>query len=138
MQKHWSGLTVFVDHPEVPMDNNVAERDQRTPVVARKNFYGSGSQWSGALAATMFSLLMTMRLWGINPRTWLTAYLEACAANGSQPPADLSVFLPWAMADRSSGTDASHRGRSGRPHRQLVKPYCGRHFTPTNCRRSAA
>jgi transposase len=97
MQKHWSGLTVFVDHPEVPMDNNTAERDQRTPVVARKNFYGSGSQWSGALAATMFSLLMTMRLWGINPRTWLTAYLEACAANGRQPPANLSAFLPWAM-----------------------------------------
>ncbi len=101
MHKHWSGLTVFVDHPEVPMDNNVAERDQRTPVVARKNFYGSGSPWSGALAATMFSLLMTMRLWGINPRTWLTAYLEACAANGGQPPTSLSAFLPWAMdADR--------------------------------------
>ncbi len=97
MQKHWSGLTVFVDRPEVPMDNNVAERDQRTPVVARKNYYGSGSQWSGVLAAMMFSLLMTMRLWGINFRTWLTAYLEACAANGSQPPADLSAFLPWTM-----------------------------------------
>ena len=97
MQKHWSGLTVFVDHPEVPMDNNVAERDQRTPVVARKNFYGSGSPWSGALAAMMFSLLMTMRLWGINPRTWLTAYLEACAANGGRPPANLSAFLPWTM-----------------------------------------
>ena len=23
MQKHWSGLTVFVDRPEVPMDNNL-------------------------------------------------------------------------------------------------------------------
>jgi transposase len=101
MQKHWSGLTVFVDHPEVPMDNNTAERDQRTPVVARKNFYGSGSEWSGALAALMFSLLMTMRLWGINPRTWLTAYLEACAANGGQPPVSLTAFLPWTMsADR--------------------------------------
>jgi hypothetical protein len=82
------------------MDNNVAERDQRTPVVARKNFYGSGSPWSGALAAMMFSLLMTMRLWGINPRTWLTAYLEACAANGGQPPACLSAFLPWTMECR--------------------------------------
>jgi transposase len=98
MQKHWSGLTVFVDYPEVPMDNNTAERVQRTPVVARKNFYGSGSEWSGALAAIMFSLLMTMRLWGINPRTWLTAYLEACAANGGQPPASLLTFLPWTMA----------------------------------------
>jgi transposase len=98
MHKHWSGLTVFVDRPEVPMDNNAAERAQRTPVVARKNFYGSGSHWSGAFAATMFSLLLTLRLWKINPRTWLTAYLETCAANGRQPPADLSVFLPWAMA----------------------------------------
>ena len=101
MQEHWSGLTVFVDHPDVPMDNNTAERDQRTPVVARKNFFGSGSQWAGALAALMFSLLMTMRLWGINPRTWLTAYLEACAANGGQPPESLCAFLPWTMeADR--------------------------------------
>jgi transposase len=49
----------------------------------------------------MFSLFMTLRLWGINPRTWLTAYLEACAANGGQPPASLSAFLPWTMdADR--------------------------------------
>lgn len=23
MQEHWSGLTVFVDHPDVPMDNNI-------------------------------------------------------------------------------------------------------------------
>src|SRR5262245_53122124 len=26
LQEHWDGLTVFVDHPEVPMDNNTAER----------------------------------------------------------------------------------------------------------------
>jgi transposase len=86
MQIHWSGLTVFVDHPEVPMDNNSAERSVRISVVGRKNFYGSGSQWSGQLAATMYSLLMTVKLWGINPRTWLSAYLHACAANGNQPP----------------------------------------------------
>lgn len=46
LQNHWSGLTVFVDHPEVPMDNNTAERSVRNSVVGRKNFYGSGSQWS--------------------------------------------------------------------------------------------
>jgi hypothetical protein len=42
-----------VDHPEVPMDNNTAERCQRGPVVARKNFYGSGALWSGRLAAML-------------------------------------------------------------------------------------
>jgi transposase len=66
---HWTGLTVFVEHPEVPMDNNTAERAQRGPVVGRKNYYGSGAVWAGRLAATMFSLLRTLCLWGLNPRT---------------------------------------------------------------------
>jgi transposase len=97
MQNHWSGLTVFVDHPEIPMDNNSAERSVRISVVGRKNFYGSGSRWSGQLAATMYSLLMTVKLWGVNPRTWLSTYLHACAENGNQPPSDLRAFLPWTM-----------------------------------------
>ena len=97
MQNHWVGLTVFVDHPEVPMDNSQAERSIRTSVLGRKNFYGSGSRWSGQLAATMYSLLMTVKCWGINPRTWLCVYLHACAANGNRAPDDLGAFLPWAM-----------------------------------------
>jgi transposase len=97
MTVHWSGLTVFVDHPWVPMDNNTAELDMRGPVVGRKNFYGSGSQWSGQLAATMYSVLMTLKLWKINARTWLSAYLQACADNGNRAPPEISPFLPWAM-----------------------------------------
>ena len=42
LQKHWPGLTLFVEQPHVPLDNNEAERRVRGPVVARKNFYGSG------------------------------------------------------------------------------------------------
>jgi transposase len=97
MKNHWSGLTVFVEHPWVPMDNNVAERAARLPVVGRKNFYGSGSEWSGQLAAAMYSALMTVKLWGLNARTWLSAYLQACADNGNQAPQDIGAFLPWAM-----------------------------------------
>lgn len=97
MKKHWPGLTVFVEHPEVPMDNNAAERALRPAVVCRKNFYGSGSQWSGQLAATMFSVLMTAKLWKLNARTWLSTYLQACAEQGNQAPPDLGAFLPWAM-----------------------------------------
>jgi len=99
MKNHWAGLTVFVDHPWVPMDNNVAERDARLPVVGRKNFYGSGSEWSGQLAAAMYSVLLTVKLWRLNPRTWLSAYLQACADNGNQAPQDINEFLPWAMTD---------------------------------------
>lgn len=94
---HWAGLTVFVEHPEVPLDNNEAERRQRGPVVARKNFYGSGSLWSGRLAAMLFSLFQTLQVWGMDNAKWLTAYLSACAKAGGKPPPDPQRYLPWNM-----------------------------------------
>jgi transposase len=97
LHNHWDGLTVFVTRPEVAMDNNTAERILRNPVVGRKNYYGSGSVWSAHLAAMMFSVLQTILLWGLNPHHWLSAFLQACADNGAQSPADLSSFVPWQM-----------------------------------------
>ena len=61
MARPWAGLLVFIDHPLVPMDNNIAERAHRTPVVGRKNFYGSGSLWSGQLAAELSAGLLRRR-----------------------------------------------------------------------------
>lgn len=97
MTAHWAGLTVFVACPWVDIDNNAAEHSMRSPVVGRKNVNGSGSEGSAELAATMYSLLATMKLWGLNLRTWLTAYLQACADNGNAPPVDINAFLPWHM-----------------------------------------
>jgi transposase len=97
---HWTGLTVFVEHPEVPMDNNTAERAQRGPVVGRKNYYGSGAVWAGRLAAMMFSLLQTLCLWRLHPRAWLTAYLTACAESGGEAPQDGERFLPWNLSEQ--------------------------------------
>jgi transposase len=97
LHNHWKGLTVFVERPEVAMDNNAAERVLRNPVVGRKNYYGSGSVWSAHLAAVMFSVIQTVLLWGLNPHHWLHAFLQACADHGSQSPRDLSAFLPWQM-----------------------------------------
>lgn len=65
--------------------------------MGRKNYYGSGSQWSGELAAAVMSVLMTARLWKLNARTWLTAYLQACADAGGRAPENLSDFVPWQM-----------------------------------------
>ena len=82
------------------MDNNRGENPIRTPVNGRKNYYGSGSLWSAALAATLFSILQTRVLWGINPRRWLTLYLQACAENGGKAPGDIAAFLPWSMDEQ--------------------------------------
>jgi len=95
MRRHWAGLTVFVDHPQVPMDNNAAERALRQVAVARKNFYGSHSQWSGELACGCFTILASLRQHGICPRRYFQAYLEACARAGGKAPDNLEEFLPW-------------------------------------------
>ncbi len=99
LRAHWAGLTVFVEHPEVPMDNNAAERAERGPVVGRKNYYGSGAVWAGQLAAVLFSVLETLKLWGLNAQQWLTSYLTACAEAGGRAPSDLRPWLPWRMTE---------------------------------------
>ena len=98
LREHWPGLLIFVDNPDVPMDNNEAERRLRLPVVGRKNYYGSGALWSGMLSAMLFTLFQTLLLNQINPKAFLLAYFEACAANRGQPPENLESFLPWNLS----------------------------------------
>ena len=97
---HWDGLTVFVDHPEVPMDNSEAERRLRGPAMGRKNYWGSGAVWAGELAERCFSLFATLLLAGLNVRTWLTAYLTACAEAGGRVPPFAERWLPWNLSDQ--------------------------------------
>jgi transposase len=92
---HWTGLTLFVDDPKIPMDNNASERTVRGPAMGRKNYFGSGSLWSVCLTAAMFSIVATLKQWNINPRRWLFWYLESCAAAGSRVPKEIQRFLPW-------------------------------------------
>ena len=99
LQEHWSGLTQFVDDSRIPMDNNLSERRLRGPALGRKNYYGSGALWSGRLAAALFSILATLNLWQINPRLWLTWYLQSCAEAGGQLPNDIEPFLPWNLSE---------------------------------------
>jgi transposase len=92
-----------VDDPKIPMDNHASERTVRGPAMGRKNYYGSGSLWSVCLTGAMFSILATLKQWGLNPRGWLSWYLESCAAAGSRPPDDIQQFLPWNLtAERSA------------------------------------
>jgi len=104
LEAHWSGLTLFVEHPQIPMDNNGAERAVRPAVIARKNFYGSGAKWSAELMAMLMSLLQTLLLHRVDPRKYLTAYLQSCANNGSRPPEDMGPWMPWNFcSDQQAG-----------------------------------
>ena len=96
---HRSGLTVFVDKPEVPMDNNAAERALRGSVIGRRLSFGSDSETGARFTALMYSVVATLKTNGIDVRRWLEAWLEACAENGDRPPEDVSEWLPWSMSE---------------------------------------
>ena len=97
LDNHWEGLTRFVENPLIPMDNNPAEQALRMPVAGRRSFYGSGSVRSAEFAVLMMGWIKTLQMWKLNPHAWLSTYLQTCAENGSVPPEDISLFLPWAM-----------------------------------------
>ena len=95
---HREGLSVFLDRPWVPMDNNFAERVLRGPVIGRRLSFGSDSEAGAGFTAMMYSVLGTLSLNGIDPLRWLEAWLTACAQIGGRAPGDLSAWLPWSMS----------------------------------------
>jgi transposase len=113
MQEHWEGLTLFVDNPQVPMDNNASERTLRIAALCRKNYYGSGCEWSGKLAVWMFSIVATLKKHRLNPRKWLTAYLQACAEAGGKAPAAVDQWLPWNLSAQQKKDMAQQEDEQG-------------------------
>ena len=76
LDREWDGLAAHRGFPDLPLDNNTAERAIRTGVAGRKNYYGSGAQWSADLAGHAWTLLGTATMAGHSPRAYLSAYLE--------------------------------------------------------------
>ncbi len=101
LEREWEGLARHQSFPELPLDNNPAERHLRNPVVVRKNCYGSGAIWAATLAARVWTITATAALAQCNPLAYLGAYLDACAAAGGRPPSGpaLARFFPWAASE---------------------------------------
>lgn len=113
--KHRAGLEVFLANPIVPMDNNVAERALRRPVVGRKLSHGSHSERGAALQGVLLSVFVTLDMAGIDLRRWLEAFLGECAAIGPRAAvADPRAWLPWGMpGERLERLRAPARRRPG-------------------------
>lgn len=99
LRNHWDGLTIFADDPDIPMDNNEAERSLRNAVVGRKNYYGNGSVWSGTVTAMLFTLFQTLLKNDIDPKKFLVDYFQSCAENGGKAPDDVNEYLPWNLSE---------------------------------------
>lgn len=77
MVNMWTGLVLFLDDPAIPLDNNGTERAARSPVLGRKNHYGSRSLRGTEVAATLYSLVETSKLNDLDPRFYLRVAARA-------------------------------------------------------------
>ena len=94
--EHWEELTRCADDPHHPIDNNLDERQERLPVVIRKNAYGSGARWAVDQACQVWSIGQTLVQNGGQPLAWTLAYFAACAQARGTVPEDWIRFVPWA------------------------------------------
>jgi transposase len=117
LSNEWDGLARHQELPQLPLDNNPAERALRTPVIGRKNFYGSGAEWAAHLAADVWTVTATAARHGIEPLGLLTGYLQACAEHGGSAPAGagLDPFLPWTPQGRARRRPASDQRQGPGP-----------------------
>jgi transposase len=88
----WQALTRYLEDGRIEIDNNAAERVLRAVAVGRKNYLFLGSDAGGERAATMYSLLGTVKLNGINPETYLRRVLSVIA---DYPVNRVDELLPW-------------------------------------------
>ena len=83
-KKRFSGYTLFIDQPEIPMSNNRSERLLKTAINGRKNYLGNVSSASVDHTEIFLSIIATAKNNGVDPQKWLTDYLEAIAKNNSE------------------------------------------------------
>ena len=91
---HWVALTRFLDDGRIEIDNNAAERSLRGIALGRKNYLFLGSDAGGERAATLYSLLETAKLNGMNPEAYLREVLTVIA---DYPVNRVEELLPWRL-----------------------------------------
>jgi transposase len=92
MLKRWTAFTLFLEDGRVCLSNNAAERGLRGIALGRKSWLFCGSDRGGKRAAAMYGLIVTAKMNGIDPQTWLADVLSRIAAH---PAHRLDELLPW-------------------------------------------
>ena len=69
-KKLWKGLTLFLEDPLIPLDNNAAERVLRNPVKGRDNYNGYRTINGADVAMFFYTIIESCKKLGINPRKY--------------------------------------------------------------------
>ena len=84
--RYCDSLFTFLDHPEVPFENNHAERMIRPAVILRKNSQSNRSDKGARTQAILMSLYRTLKLRGRDPVATVADALRTYTATGRLPP----------------------------------------------------
>jgi transposase/BMFP domain-containing protein YqiC len=79
MLNQWQALVYYCDDGVAEIDNNIAENALRTCCLGRKNYLFLGADSGGDRAATMYSLIVSAKLNGIDPQAYLRHVLTHIA-----------------------------------------------------------
>ena len=94
----WTALTRYRDDGHIEIDNNAAERALRAVALGRKNYLFAGSDAGGERAASIYSLIGTAKLNGLDPEAYLREVLTRIAEH---PINRIEELLPWHLAPES-------------------------------------
>ena len=86
LRRHQNDLFTFLDQPDVPFDNNAAERAVRPAVIIRKNSYGNRSDRGADCQSVLMSIFRTLKQRGHDPIQTISAALASYLQNGKLPP----------------------------------------------------
>ena len=89
----WPKLERFLEHPEMPADNNYTEQQIKQFVIGRKAWLFSHDKVGAQASANLYSLLMTARANGVEPFAYLQDLFERLPA--ATTVADVEALLPW-------------------------------------------
>jgi transposase len=88
----WSALMYYTMDGRVEIDNNAAERALRSVALGRKNYLFGGSDAGGERAASMYCLIGSAKLNGVDPEAYLSTVLSRIAEH---PINRIDELLPW-------------------------------------------
>jgi hypothetical protein len=86
-------LSRFVTDGRLEIDNNIAENAMRCIAVGRKNYLFAGSDSGGERAASIYTIVRTAKLNGVNPETYLRDVLAKIAEG--HPINRIDELMPW-------------------------------------------